>query len=338
VAITYFNQLKMEVAGKRLDDDTELCEPCQEGNMSTQADGYCNDCGENMCQACFQSHVKMRLGRNHVLGAVVAGRKQGTQSSSEKCKKHTSEFIKYYCRNHDFVGCGHCLLFDHRKCEPELINDIAKNLTESSDFKNILKELNELESLKTEVEASLEKNRNGNTGYHEKAIQGIQKHRAEINTWLDNLTSKIEAEEIQIWKENETVLSKLEDWIKIISDMIDKVRDEINTEKYTGENLFIRMIECRSEVSEFATKSVQEIKSNLDIKHFAFGPIQKLCVFTKSANLGIIRLGNGTTELQIDQRERQTSSNLTGNAQKCLYFYERKCNGYVHLVANKVTE
>jgi hypothetical protein len=76
----------MEVAGKRLDDDTvsELCEPCQEGNVSTQADGYCINCAENMCKTCYQSHLKLKLCRNHVLGAIDGGRGQVAQKQGRQ--------------------------------------------------------------------------------------------------------------------------------------------------------------------------------------------------------------------------------------------------------------
>jgi hypothetical protein len=273
----------------------------------------------------------MKLGRNHVLGALDAGRKQETQSQAEKCKKHTTENIKYYCRNHDSVACGDCLVFDHRKCEPGFIRDLAKNITESSDFKNILKEVENLTDFKTEMELSLERNRKENTEFHDKAIHEIQTCRAEINAWLDNVASKIEAEETEIWKENEIMLSKLEDWIKIIHDMIDEVRDEISTDRYIRENLFIRVIECKSKLSEFVTKSVPEIKLNLDIKPFAFEPNQKLFVFTKSENLGKIRVGRGNIDMQTIREGRQKEmtcidgssnvvpSNITGNAQNCSY-------------------
>jgi hypothetical protein len=174
------------------------------------------------------------------------------------------------------------------------------------------------------MEISLERNRNDNTEFHDKAIQEIQKRRAEINAWLNNVTSQIETAEMEIWKENEIIVSKLEDWIKIINDKIKKVRDEISTEKYQGDILFIRMIECKSEMSEFASKCVPEIKSSLTIKYFAFVPNQSLFALTKSAILGVIKVGDSNDDLQTSIQERQndmtiideasnlTSSNLLG--------------------------
>jgi xanthine dehydrogenase molybdopterin-binding subunit B len=86
----------------------------------------------------------MKVLRNHVLGAVDTGRKQGTMSQAEKCKKHQTENIKYYCCNHDLVGCGDCIVSYHQKCETKFIRNLAKNIEESSDFKNILKGVNNL--------------------------------------------------------------------------------------------------------------------------------------------------------------------------------------------------
>jgi hypothetical protein len=166
------------------------------------------------------------------------------RNKEDKSKKHTTEIIKYYCRNHDFVGCGDSTVSYHGKCEPEFIRDLARNFEENPDFKNIIKQVDNLEDLKVNIELSLEHYRKDNTEFHDKAIHEIQQTRVEINTLIENVTSKVEEEEMEIWKENEIVLSKLEDWVKIISDMIDKAREEISNAMFKGENLFIRVIEC----------------------------------------------------------------------------------------------
>jgi hypothetical protein len=252
------------------------------------------------------------------------GRRKVKQKQEEKCKKHTTEVIKYYCRNHDSVGCGDCLVAFHQRCETKFIRDIANNIEESPDFKNILKEADDLDVLKATMETSLERNRNENTESHDKAIQGIQQVRTEINTWLNKVTSQIESEEMKVWKDNEIRLSKLENLITTTSDMINKVRDEINTEKYSGEILFIHMVEGKSEIKEFATKTVPQIKSSLDVKCFTFERNQSLAVCTKSANLGVIKEDVQTIIPERKKTDTPSEVASSGNLQNRSFVLQMK--------------
>jgi hypothetical protein len=131
----------MEVYGKRAGTVTEPCEPCQITGKCTQSDGYCKDCEENMCTKCFQNHATGKLCRNHVMSPLGQGILDGKdrERSNEKCKTHTSEYIKYYCPKHDMVTCGDCNVADHHGCKMEFISIVSKRFENSSEFKDIEK-------------------------------------------------------------------------------------------------------------------------------------------------------------------------------------------------------
>jgi hypothetical protein len=282
----------MEVSGKRLDEDivSKLCEPCQENHLSTQADGYCNDCEEHMCHTCFRSHLTMKLGRNHVLGAIPGDKGRGKQKQEVKCKKHTREAIKYYCRNHDRVVCGDCIVSDHMTCKPEFITDLGKKFEESSEFKNLLGQFKKWEVDIAESEPRIESYRKENHTLFDNAIREIKKFRKDINVWLDTMEKNIEAEVRKISEENEMHLSELEKKIRNVSDEIVKIKDELDTNVYPADSLFIRRVECKPKV-DIVTKAVSEFKSVKSIKTYSFEPETKVKeMLTSSMKLGIIKV------------------------------------------------
>jgi hypothetical protein len=166
----------------------------------------------------------MKLGRNHVLGAIPGDKGFGKQKQEDKCKKHTREAIKYYCRNHDTVGCGDCIVLDHRTCKPEFIRDLAKKFEETPKFKNLLGQIEKWKADITESEPRIERYRKENQALFDNAIREIKKFRKEINVWLDTLEKNIEAEVKQIFEENEMHLSELEKKIRYVSDLLLVVR------------------------------------------------------------------------------------------------------------------
>ena len=86
------------------------CVVCEkQKNKQVIADYYCHDCQKHMCTSCLGMHNYFN--DNH---KVVKGKVDDKDVLTEKCGKHSDEFITVYCRQHDALLCRQCQLLEHR--------------------------------------------------------------------------------------------------------------------------------------------------------------------------------------------------------------------------------
>ena len=108
-----------------------LCQPCSDDGESVEADGFCQNCQEYLCGTCIKHHRKVILSKHHTIldkaNMPTNVAPQGIkQLCTETCHQHKLELIKYYCKDHDVVGCRNCMVIDHKTCEVDFIPDIAE--------------------------------------------------------------------------------------------------------------------------------------------------------------------------------------------------------------------
>jgi hypothetical protein len=299
-----WGETKMEVSGKLCEKEnvTELCEPCTVENLSNQADGFCEDCNEFMCQRCFGYHLRGKSCRNHVLDPISGSQFQRKlRTREEKCKTHTSESVKYYCSVHDFIGCGDCIVSNHRTCEPEFIRDLALNLEASSEFKSMISKLQNSDVEKVESETRIARYRKENNMLVAKALRDIKEFRRDIECWLDKMETYIKTEVRKISDDNEKSFSQLQQKVVEISDDIDRINQLLDSNIHHGENLFIRMIECKPEVG-IIDKTLSEIKSKLVFQRYKFERGEDMKEMLKSSDkLGSIKVITKTEKKQFNE-------------------------------------
>jgi flagellar biosynthesis component FlhA len=51
--------------------DKKLCEPCNSKNKSINATYICDDCDENLCEACKKFHMLQKQNKSHKLRNLV---------------------------------------------------------------------------------------------------------------------------------------------------------------------------------------------------------------------------------------------------------------------------
>lgn len=90
------------------------CTPCGEDNITQEANKYCPECEEYLCQSCTRHHGRQKATRLHqLLDKDEAGESRHI-SSTVKCRYHPDRDIEAYCETHDMVYCLKCVTFDHR--------------------------------------------------------------------------------------------------------------------------------------------------------------------------------------------------------------------------------
>lgn len=90
-----------------IDSKCDIC--AKQKNKDEMAEYYCHDCQKHMCTSCLGTH-NLFLDDHK----VVKGKVDDKDVLTEKCGKHSDEWITFYCRKHDELICRTCKLLDHR--------------------------------------------------------------------------------------------------------------------------------------------------------------------------------------------------------------------------------
>ncbi|XP_053388404.1 transcription intermediary factor 1-alpha-like [Mercenaria mercenaria] len=287
----------MEVSGKLAEarHDLKFCENCQFENVTTKANEICRECEEYMCDTCFRNHLTGKRNRNHALINMndpdIAAKKRAEEV--EKCKQHDNEAIKFYCRKHEIVGCGDCIILEHSTCKPEYIKDLSKNVQETEDFINLKRKIEQLErENKTNFE-NVQKNRKDCKVVHEEVLTKIRKFRTDINTYLDKAEADIISEMEQLMSDNDKLLDKLDNnCAKYLSD-IEGLKQKLDPTVHRENVLFIQTVRSKASVLEIEHELSKNVQSVCQVKGYEFVPNVKLSSIIKSEEkLGKINISN----------------------------------------------
>ena len=100
------------------------CDKCGEG----EAQGFCRDCGQFICQLCLDMHRKWRELQSHEISSFNEVQETASKMVTPKkvttlCPKHPTEPIKIYCEKCDELICRDCTVKTHRDHSYDLIPD-----------------------------------------------------------------------------------------------------------------------------------------------------------------------------------------------------------------------
>ncbi len=110
---------------KAEDDNDKNCGSCEDG----KATGYCNDCGEFLCDECQAAHKKVKYLRNHKLISLDELKAQVTSLVPPKkavphCPKHSGNDLKIYCDTCSTLICMDCTIRLHKDHNYDLVADV----------------------------------------------------------------------------------------------------------------------------------------------------------------------------------------------------------------------
>ncbi|XP_045184601.2 uncharacterized protein LOC123542702 [Mercenaria mercenaria] len=273
----------MEVSGRRLDTEEEitdqskkLCELCEADDVITTANGMCRECEENMCNTCFRHHLKGKFCRDHVLTDFKTSFFiQEKAVNVEKCTKHTDETIKFYCRKHDMVGCGECMIPAHSVCQPENIKDITIEFQTTEQFKSIMRKLENFMSANIERERVIQENKKTNNNRKGEALKVIKDFRTEIDMYLNNAEANMIQEVNCITCGNDKMITEYEQACRLLHSKITEVMKKLDVELYQERALFIQTIGCMAPIREIELE-ISQWQTKRDTKPFEFIPDQLL--------------------------------------------------------------
>jgi hypothetical protein len=169
----------------------------------------------------------------------------------------------------------------HVGCKAEIIKDLALNFEDSNEFKEFLRRMDKCEAENMENTKNVEHNIMQNKAFLDNALEEIRIFRKEINDYIDQAEKVIITEANKHSKDNDFIFSQLQQKIAEASKEIDDIREQLDISVHHDEDLFIRMVECKSRQA-LVQQTVAEIKSRNTIRKYVFEPEQKLKDIVKS--------------------------------------------------------
>ncbi|XP_052815332.1 uncharacterized protein LOC128242281 [Mya arenaria] len=252
----------MEVPGKKRDPNLEkvsanatiYCQTCGEGGKRDVAEGFCHTCEEYMCAPCIEYHKRLKISRNHIMlskdkmPSFYPSIKKSAIADTEYCKDHPKEMIKFYCPTHGDLGCGYCVVLDHRSCKIDYIADVAKEFVIGNEFKELEPSIKRAEKLLSgyiinvnELSCEVE-----NQAMYE--IDRLKRFRAEINTYLERREKDL-LENLQKMKnEDENVLHTLKTDCEFTKTGLESMRTKLTSANISVNQRYMTARRARKEL------------------------------------------------------------------------------------------
>ena len=206
---------------KATDPQQMTCDVCTVAN----ANGYCKDCNQFLCQSCHDTHKKYGANVHHQLTSldeVATSASQFVHRKQEKavkCSKHKKS-LKIFCETCQEIICRDCIIGDHKNhdCTPikdsydkhrqvletslnpvnKMIDDIVNVLTAFTNMETKIKEQGDM--VKQEIHVIAEE-------MIEKIRQSERQLTKEVETAVDSKLQVLSSQK----KSTEMSLSQLKD-------------------------------------------------------------------------------------------------------------------------------
>ncbi|XP_045183206.2 uncharacterized protein LOC123541717 [Mercenaria mercenaria] len=243
------------------------CKPCEDEGKYTASNGLCQECEENMCSTCFRHHKKGKFCKDHVLldhryGGSIQKGAGASDEGLEKCQQHLKELIKFYCPTHEQVGCGDCMILEHKPCKVEYIPEKATNFKDSKSFESVVKDVKGCNNQSQECLSAIQLNRNVAETVHAKFIDDAEAFRDEIVNHVNKLTADICAQATDIKSKNIIVFGKLEKEATDISHEIISMEETLQSQQDQPNKLFVASVQIKQKLKSLKEKLDENKKKN----------------------------------------------------------------------------
>ena len=257
--------IKMAVPGRKV--SLVLCEPCADSGNKIDAEGSCKECAENMCSKCFQHHRKGRICRNHVfLNDEYTGLFSSSTGTSgllqDKCSKHVEENIKFYCSKHETIGCGDCMISEHKTCEVSYIAEVTMGLEENEYLEKVVKEIENCCNDIKEYDGKIKRNIHRNHAAYKRFTDEADNFKQEIVNKIEKLTVDVCKKADGIKTENLSKLQKLEKEISDITEELSTMKETAGSEKNESSNSLLLAIRLRERLTKIEGRFTEIDKMN----------------------------------------------------------------------------
>ncbi|XP_060579509.1 uncharacterized protein LOC132736400 [Ruditapes philippinarum] len=264
----------MEVAGRNESSRPAiLCRPCQRDDETVHAEGYCEACKEFLCSSCISAHRKLVITKSHMIKSrdEMPTYQAESDPCTELCDVHKNEIVKFYCQQHDSVGCGDCMVLQHTSCNVKLVSDVSSNYDNSGDLLGIKHRIDHLRkniaSCEKEIKGSLETAEKIKTN----TIREIKRFRKEIEDYLNKIEEDLLQKVDKMSASDFSTQRKLQDQCKALARDIEEFQNKLDKCKDKVNSLFVASKSVRERLHK-CQKMNEEISSKSKINTFKFIP------------------------------------------------------------------
>ncbi|XP_052815485.1 uncharacterized protein LOC128242390 isoform X1 [Mya arenaria] len=260
----------MEVPGKKRDPDldkgsadaTVYCQPCREGGKRAVAQGFCQTCEEYMCAPCVEYHKRLKMSRNHILlskdrmPSFYPTTKKSAIADTDFCNHHPKEMIKFYCPTHGDLGCGDCVVLDHRSCKVDYIADVAKEFVIGNEFRELEPSIKQAEDLLSGLVSNVKEIFGEVENQSKVEIDKLRKFRAEIITYLDRREKELLDNIEKVKTEDENALTALKTDCELMKTRLEAIKTELTSGDVSVNQRYV--------TARRGMKELREINDNME--------------------------------------------------------------------------
>lgn len=281
-------------------EDTLKCEACAQDGIEKSATAFCVDCQDFLCLQCSEQHCLPKPMKYHkLLSHEQMPKRKAATSLSEECAKHKSEIIKFFCKNHNIVGCSICIVTVHRTCKNVYaLSDLTKNVEQSQLCREIKTELKEIEDLFCAQSLKITNQGQISEQCYKSVILELEKRREEINKQFAKLEQDMKAELSKVCKENSSKMKQLSDSCTTKLDSIEKIKSDLELLEETKQEkqLFIALKKTEMQLEQMKSE-LSKIEKVTTVKRVELRPsaISKSLVERKDS-LGLLQVCTRQTD------------------------------------------
>jgi hypothetical protein len=188
---------------------------------------------------------------------------------SEICAKHVNEIVKYFCMSHDAVGCGDCMIIDHKSCKVDRIQDISTEYFNGTEHQNILKKVEQFVTDMDEIRRELQASGGNIKQAYTQAMTDVKAFKKEIINYLNKAESEMLEMINERKKKNEMLIQELKQAESHIGRNIKEIQAKLQLQVNQANELFVGAKQVKAKLNAI-DENLKRLNKDISIDVYTF--------------------------------------------------------------------
>ena len=299
-------------------------------HASTEAQQWCSQCDQALCDDCVDYHSQAKASRNHTTISTSDFRKLPAfvRSLKKTCNKH-GEKTDFFCLVHENLCCPYCIQTMHKQCDGvENLQTLTKNVKSSAFVEDL--ETN-VQDIKTSMEELL-KDRTQNISNIDKQkdnlLKQIAKTKSDIINYLNILEKQLVCDLTEVINKEKSRLGKLVSDLQERKSKIHQIYEDLRTIKQFGADIDVFLaikelnqtvqteesfiFDIQTDTSLFQTEILLQKSEDIETLENNLKTFGKILIMSKPPKLTLMKKKKAQAQIFISK----VHDVLTENGQK----------------------